>query len=64
MKRILAVLAFAFLVGCGSDQPGSSSSSQPDSLVPATVEFNGRTYICIRYTTQDRGGLWCERISQ
>lgn len=50
------------LVGNACSEDAAAKNSDDDSLVPRTVHHEGHVYHCIKYTTVDRGGLWCERI--
>lgn len=36
--------------------------STDPTLKGAVVRVNGRDYNCVKYTTVDRGGVWCERV--
>ena len=56
-----ALIAITGVVGyaCGSD----AEADVDETIQARTVQHNGYTYNCLKYTTVDRGGLWCDRIS-
>lgn len=62
---IVAAMLFA---GCGSSDQQPSKAT-PNGAVRGSVQHitvlgHERTYVCFAYTTSDRGGLWCERVTK
>lgn len=65
--RALVAVGLLLVAGCSSakaERPVGKpqvESSDP-TLEGNVVRIDGRTYHCIKYTTVDRGGLWCDHV--
>lgn len=63
----IAILGLATVYGLGMarlDEAGADvDRTTNSSLNGGVVELNGRTYNCITYTKEGRGGIWCERVA-
>lgn len=64
MKRILSAIAVAMLLSACGGGHSTPNNNDDDSLVPMIVHAPGNhTLLCVKYTTVNRGGLWCEDIT-
>lgn len=72
MSKIWIVVSLAIVAiipGACSVAAKATSDRDPvvystdHSLQGAVVDINGYKYNCIKYSTVERGGLWCERIN-
>lgn len=68
MRRLAAAVVLVLaLAGCGVDNVGQPTDrdgadrSVKGSVQVIVVDGVEREYVCFRYTTANRGGLWCER---
>lgn len=59
------VLGLGLFVACGSSaQPSKATDNNAVRGSVQQIEVDGslRRYVCFTYTTEGRGGIWCERV--
>lgn len=64
---VFAITLAVLFAACGSSaQPSKATANNAvrGSVQHIVVAGQERTYVCFAYTTSDRGGLWCERVTK